>query len=49
MSAETTPTGVPIIDCEQCGRRHPATRQHCPTCGMTHLVPYGCNPKETDR
>ena len=33
----TTPTGVPIIDCGTCGRRHPISRSHCPKCGMAHL------------
>lgn len=34
---ETTPTGIPIIDCTTCHQRHPATRQHCPTCGAATL------------
>ncbi len=33
----TTQTGIPIIDCETCGYRHPVTRQHCPTCGKASL------------
>lgn len=33
----TTPTGVPIIDCHECGHRHPAPRRHCPTCGLATL------------
>ena len=33
----TTQTGIPIIDCEECGYRHPITRQHCPTCGKASL------------
>ena len=33
----TTQTGIPIIDCEECGYRHPITRQHCPTCGLATL------------
>ena len=32
-SPSTTPTGVPIIDCNRCSGRHPATRKHCRTCG----------------
>jgi hypothetical protein len=32
-SRATTPTGVPIEDCDNCGRRHPVTRSHCGTCG----------------
>lgn len=42
--SETTPMGVPVIDCDVCGKRHPATRQHCPTCGMAHL--FRCRAKE---
>lgn len=33
----TTPTGVPVRDCETCGRQHPVTRTHCPTCGLATL------------
>ena len=33
----TTQTGIPIIDCEECGYRHPVTRKHCPTCGKATL------------
>lgn len=33
MSATTTPTGVPIIECGQCHGRHPETRRHCSGCG----------------
>ena len=33
----TTPTGIPIIDCDTCGYRHPATRSHCPYCTGPHL------------
>jgi len=36
---ETTPTGIRIVDCAECGRRHPATRSHCPVCGKASL--YG--------
>lgn len=34
---ETTQTGIPIIDCEQCGHRHPVTRNHCAICGLATL------------
>ncbi len=37
----TTPTGVPIEDCGECGRRHPVTRSHCGTCGSAALF---CHP-----
>lgn len=30
----STPTGVPVIDCDECHRTHPATRKHCLTCGV---------------
>lgn len=33
----TTPTGIPIVDCLTCGRRHPVTRRHCPVCGLASL------------
>lgn len=33
----TTPIGVPIVDCALCGHRHPATRTHCPICGLATL------------
>lgn len=33
----TTQTGVPIIDCDECGYRHPITRKHCPVCGLATL------------
>jgi len=42
MSGETTPTGVPVIDCEECGRRHPVGRDHCPTCGAATLFHPHC-------
>ena len=38
----TTPTGIPIIDCDTCGHRHPVSRDHCPKCGMAHL--FDCQP-----
>lgn len=28
----TTPTGIPIIFCNYCGRTHPENRNHCRTC-----------------
>ena len=34
---DTTPTGIPIVDCTTCGHRHPVTRRHCPTCGRATL------------
>lgn len=36
----STPAGVPVVDCATCGRRHPATREHCPTCGAPSLFPH---------
>lgn len=33
-------TGIPIIDCTVCGRRHPETRRHCPICGMASLFSH---------
>lgn len=33
----TTPTGVPIRDCNECGHRHPITRKHCTICGRATL------------
>jgi len=41
MSApQTTPTGIRIIDCEQCERRHPEMRKHCSTCGSPSMFPH---------
>lgn len=37
----TTPTGIPITLCDQCGHTHPVTRKHCPVCGLATL--YGHN------
>lgn len=31
--SETTPTGLPIVDCDTCGKRHPERRKHCQECG----------------
>lgn len=36
----TTPTGIPIQNCDTCGHRHPITRKHCPECGLAHLFPH---------
>ena len=30
---KTTQMGIPYIDCDQCGRTHPAGRRHCIQCG----------------
>ncbi len=37
MSPETTQTGIPIIDCDKCGNRHPQNRAHCILCGTASL------------
>ena len=37
VTQETTQTGIPVVDCDQCGMRHPATRQHCARCGEGHI------------
>lgn len=37
MSGPTTQTGIPIINCDQCGKRHPETRAHCAVCGLATL------------
>lgn len=39
----TTPTGIPIIDCDTCGHRHPVTRVHCPVCGLATLFGHGAH------
>jgi len=49
--SETTQTGIPIIDCEICGYRHPSHTQHCITCGKPSRfifdgVCIGCAPVE---
>ena len=41
LEARTTQTGIPIRDCEICGRRHPITRTHCTICGRASLY---CHP-----
>lgn len=33
----TTQTGVPIIDCKVCGRKHPENRTHCTECNRPSL------------
>ena len=30
-------TGIPIVVCETCGKRHPVTREHCRVCGLATL------------
>jgi len=43
MSA--TQTGIQIIDCSECGRRHPVSRAHCVFCGMATLFGHElCEP-----
>lgn len=32
-----TMTGIEIIDCADCGHRHPANRAHCVHCGKASL------------
>ena len=45
----TTPTGIPIRDCNECGYRHPITRKHCTICGRATLVsPPGGTAMNTD-
>lgn len=31
---KTTPTGIPIFPCKNCGREHPSNRDHCLQCGQ---------------
>lgn len=40
---ETTPTGIPIDDCDHCGRMHPVGREHCVSCGRASafITPTG--------
>lgn len=40
MTEPTTPTGIPIRDCQECGRAHPITRPHCPGCGLALAFPH---------
>lgn len=41
--SDQTPTGIPIIDCGQCGHRHPSQRPHCGVCGLATLFNHeGC-------
>lgn len=42
MNERSTPTGVPIIECSECGHSHPVTRSHCASCGRAHLFPGAC-------
>ncbi len=37
---KATPSGVPILPCSVCGRTHPVTRTHCPTCGIPSAFPH---------
>ena len=37
MNAEKTYAGMPIIDCGQCGKRHPEGRAHCLLCDSPSL------------
>jgi hypothetical protein len=39
----TTPTGVPILPCDTCGREHPVTRKHCGECGAASLFPHSAH------
>lgn len=44
MSAEsTTQTGMPIRECDVCGRVHPVGRAHCVSCGRASafITPAG--------
>ena len=36
----TTPTGIAVEPCAQCGRSHPVTRAHCPKCGIASLFSH---------
>ena len=47
MNAPTTQTGTPIIDCNQCGHRHPETRKHCETCGLATLFGHEDHQQES--
>lgn len=41
MNAVKTQTGMPIIDCGTCGKRHPEGREHCILCGAPSLFVDG--------
>lgn len=41
----TTPTGIPIRDCETCGHRHPVSRDHCAICGRASLFCHQEDPR----
>ncbi len=45
--AETTPTGLPIINCPQCLNKHPVGREHCLACGRASrfIDPDGMCPR----
>lgn len=32
--------GVAVINCTECGHRHPITCRHCDECGSPSLVPH---------
>lgn len=34
---DKTMTGIPVVECGTCGKRHPVTREHCAVCGMATL------------
>ena len=34
---DKTMTGIPIVDCLECGFRHPVTRVHCVECGLATI------------
>jgi DNA (cytosine-5)-methyltransferase 1 len=37
LQSATTPTGIPVTGCAECGRSHPETRDHCELCGHASL------------
>lgn len=42
-----TPTGTPVTQCPDCGRTHPATRPHCPVCGLATIWGHNdCTPDD---
>lgn len=46
----TTPTGVPIVNCTNCGCTHSVLTRHCTECGRASKFLYGgvciqCNAK----
>ena len=38
--SDVTPTGIPIIWCEECGKSHPETRMHCCLCGAASVFSH---------